>query len=187
MRYIWLVLSDEGPLSRGDPRADRARAGPTGAPRDGRQAGGQVERREALRPTSLGARGWRYQLREVGTLLPPPRVPAGALAPPAAPPPRLGSRGTGKPRTHCAARMRRCGCLKFESLISFPGRDAARSPCEALLRRTGTVTDAAFVTTPALQRTAPQLLRAALRPGNANPNANRRGCRAATNVASTQH
>jgi hypothetical protein len=23
-----------------------------------------------------------------------------------------GSRGTGKPRTHCAARMRRCGCLK---------------------------------------------------------------------------
>src|SRR3954463_9035374 len=26
--------------------------------------------------------------REVGTLIPPPRVPAGALAPPAAPPPR---------------------------------------------------------------------------------------------------
>jgi hypothetical protein len=24
----------------------------------------KVERREALRPTSLGARGWRYQLRE---------------------------------------------------------------------------------------------------------------------------
>ena len=23
-----------------------------------------------------------------------------------------GSRGTGKPRTHCAARMRKCGCLK---------------------------------------------------------------------------
>ena len=52
-----------------------------------RKTGGKVERREALRPTSLGARGWRYQLREVGTLLPPPRVPAGALAPPAAPPP----------------------------------------------------------------------------------------------------
>ncbi len=28
--------------------------------------------------------------REVGTLIPPPRVPAGALAPPAAPPPSLG-------------------------------------------------------------------------------------------------
>jgi hypothetical protein len=35
----------------------------------------KVERREVPRPTSLGARGWRYQLREVGTLLPPPRVP----------------------------------------------------------------------------------------------------------------
>jgi hypothetical protein len=47
----------------------------------------KVERREVPRPTSLGARGWRYQLREVGTLIPPQRVPAGALAPPAAPPP----------------------------------------------------------------------------------------------------
>jgi len=28
----------------------------------------KVERREAQRPTSLGARGWRHQLREVGTL-----------------------------------------------------------------------------------------------------------------------
>jgi hypothetical protein len=26
----------------------------------------KVERREAQRPTSLGARGWRYQLREAG-------------------------------------------------------------------------------------------------------------------------
>jgi hypothetical protein len=34
----------------------------------------KVERWEAPRPTSLGARGWRYQLREVGTLIPPPRV-----------------------------------------------------------------------------------------------------------------
>jgi hypothetical protein len=29
----------------------------------------KVERREALRPTSLGARGWRYQLRKAGPLL----------------------------------------------------------------------------------------------------------------------
>src|SRR5205807_3404665 len=35
----------------------------------------KVERREAQRPTSLGARGWRHQLREVGTLIPPQRVP----------------------------------------------------------------------------------------------------------------
>ena len=103
--YHERVLSDEGPLSRGDPSADRARAGRTGAPRNGRRPGGQVERREALR-LALGARG--ALPREVGTLIPPPRVPAGALAPPAAPPPRAGSRGTGKPRTHCAARTRKC-------------------------------------------------------------------------------
>ncbi len=40
------------------------------------------------RPTSLGARG--ALPREVGTLIPPLRVPAGALAPPAAPSPRAG-------------------------------------------------------------------------------------------------
>src|SRR4051794_21202261 len=34
------------------------------------------------------------------------------LAPPTAPPPRAGARDTGKPRTHCAARMRRCGCFR---------------------------------------------------------------------------
>ena len=39
--------------------------------------------------------------------------------------PSRGSRGIGKPRTHCAARTRGCGCLKFESPISCPGRDAA--------------------------------------------------------------
>ena len=48
-----------------------------------------------------------------------------------------------------------------------PGRDAARSSCEALLRRTGTrVTVVSDRENPALQRTAPQELRAALRPGN---------------------
>src|SRR3954454_12448770 len=52
------------------------------------------------------------------------------------------------------------------STLSFPGRDAARSSCEALLRRTGIVTNIALCTAPALQRTAPQELRAALRPGN---------------------
>jgi hypothetical protein len=44
-----------------------------------------------------------------------------------------------------------------------PGRDAAFF---TLLRRTGTVTNAAFITAPALQRTASQELRAALRPGH---------------------
>src|SRR3954469_8493682 len=40
MRYILLVLSNEGPLSRSDPSADGARAGRTGAPREGRRPGG---------------------------------------------------------------------------------------------------------------------------------------------------
>ena len=44
-----------------------------------------VERWEALR-LALGARG--ALPREVGTLILPQGVPAGALAPPAAPPPR---------------------------------------------------------------------------------------------------
>jgi hypothetical protein len=52
-----------------------------------------------------------------------------------------------------------------------PGHDEASGfpgamQHEVLPRRTGIVTDAAFVTTPALQRTASQELRAALRPGN---------------------
>src|SRR5436305_6273273 len=63
--------------------------------------------------------------------------------------------------------MRKVGCLKRESPDPFPGRDAARSSCGALLRRTGIVPKRVCVTTPALQRTAPQELRAALRPGNA--------------------
>jgi hypothetical protein len=48
-------------------------------------------------------------------------------------PPR-GSRGIGKPRTHCAARTRKLGCLKFGSPVSCPGRDAAFF---MPLRRTG--------------------------------------------------
>jgi hypothetical protein len=41
----------------------------------------KVERREALRPTSLGARGWRYQLREAKRLL---RLKGAPLAHPGA-------------------------------------------------------------------------------------------------------
>ena len=39
--YSARVLSDEGPLSRGDPSVDRAKAGRTGAPRNGRRPGGR--------------------------------------------------------------------------------------------------------------------------------------------------
>src|SRR3954462_10974473 len=62
--------------------------------------------------------------------------------------------------------------------VSFSGRDAAHPgprfarpehrlrSCEALLRRAGILPSTALCTTPALQLTAPQELRAALRPGN---------------------
>jgi hypothetical protein len=96
-------------------RTERELAGP-GRPGTVDRLVAEVERREALRPTSLGARGWLYQLREVGPLIPPPRVPAGALAPPAAPPSPAWVRwwrSAGKTRTQCAARMRKLGCLKF--------------------------------------------------------------------------
>jgi hypothetical protein len=121
LAYPGRVLFGEGALSRSDPAADRARAGRTGAPRNGRQADGQVERREAQRLP------WARAValpREVGTLIPPPRVPAGALAPPAAPSPRLGSRGTGKPRTHCAARTHGLGCLNSNREIFAWRRNA---------------------------------------------------------------
>src|SRR4051794_7955915 len=72
---IAAVLSREGALSRSDLSADRAKAGRTGAPRNGRQAGWQkVERREAQRPPSMGARGLIVP-RGVGPLTPPQRVP----------------------------------------------------------------------------------------------------------------
>src|SRR3954469_25887578 len=74
----------------------------------------KVERREVPRPTSLGARGTLP--REVGTLIPPQGVLRHCtLAPPAAPSPRAVREGNGKPRTHCAARRRECGCLKRRS------------------------------------------------------------------------
>src|SRR4051812_26111898 len=66
-------------------RTERKLTGP-GRPGTADRLVAKVERREVPRPTSLGARG--ALPREVGTLIPPPRVPVGALAPPAAPSPR---------------------------------------------------------------------------------------------------
>src|SRR3977135_2834907 len=82
--YSARVLSNEGALSRGDPSADRAKAGRTGAP-DRSMAWWPVERWEALR-LALGARG--ALPREVGRLILPQGCPIGALAPPTAPSPR---------------------------------------------------------------------------------------------------
>src|SRR3954470_4813214 len=97
---IAAVLFGEGALSRSGPQSDRARAGRTGAPRNGRRGWWlKVERREAQRPTSLGARGLIVP-REVGPLIPPQRVPrkhSGASRRSIA---LAMSRGTGKARTH---------------------------------------------------------------------------------------
>jgi hypothetical protein len=124
--YPERVLSNEGPLSRGDPAADRAKAGRTGAPRNGRQADGQVERREAqrlpwARAVPCRARWVRYS-----------RLKGARWCPGASRRsiPSRGSRGTGKARTQRAARTRACGCLKFESVRSPDG--AQRNPGQAL-------------------------------------------------------
>src|ERR1700730_5629859 len=71
LAYPARVLSDEGALSRGDPSADRARAGRAGAPRNGRWIGRWSAGRRCALP-------WARAValpREVGRLIPPPRVP----------------------------------------------------------------------------------------------------------------
>jgi hypothetical protein len=118
------------------PKSDRAKAGRTGALRDGRWPGGLGGALGGAAPCLGRARS---HLAARGGFT--PRLKGAHWCPGASHRsiPSRGSRGTGKPRTLCAARTRKLGCLKFESQVSCPGRDAARSPCEALLRRTGTV------------------------------------------------
>src|SRR3954453_4968459 len=85
--YPARVLSDERSLSRGDPvRGQSESWSDRGAP-ERSTAWWLVERWEALR-LALGARG--ALPREVGTLIPHPGGPVGALAPPTAPSPRAG-------------------------------------------------------------------------------------------------
>jgi hypothetical protein len=97
--------------------------------------------------------------------------------------PSRGSRGTGKPRTLCAARTRGCGCLKIESRLSCPGRDAARSSSRSAASQNRD--------RPKRRRSRrPRLCSAPLRKCYALRcvrGTNRQGCPAATNVASTQH
>src|SRR3954468_2044374 len=118
LAYPARVLSDEGPLSRSDPSFDRARAGRTGAAPERSTAWWPVERWEALR-LALGAHG--ALPCEVGTLIPPPGVPRKHPGASHRSIPSCGSRGTGKARTHGAARTRKLGCLKFESEICANG------------------------------------------------------------------
>jgi hypothetical protein len=88
-RWLCVKLSDG--CSRGDPEPDRARAGRTGAPRNGRQAGAGGAPGGAA-PYVTGRA--RFTLpREVGTLFPPQGCPLVPWRLPPLHPPRAGSRG----------------------------------------------------------------------------------------------
>src|SRR3954451_4670080 len=90
LTYPARVLFGEGALSRSDPFSGQSESWPDrGAPE---RSTGWWPRWSAGRCRAL--RHWARAValpREVGTLIPPPRVPVGALAPPAAPSPRVGS------------------------------------------------------------------------------------------------
>src|SRR3954447_14568756 len=163
LAYPARVLFDGGRFLEAILLSDRARAGRTGAPGRSTRLVTKVERREAQRPTSLGARGWRYQLREVGTLFPPLRVP------------RKHSGASRRSITlaqfarDCeasdATRRENAEAWLFETWIKvpFPGRAAAFF---TLLRRAGIVPSTVLCTARALQRPAPKVLGAARRRGN---------------------
>src|SRR3954449_3218084 len=106
------VLFDEGPLSRSDPLSGQSESWlDRGAP-ERSTARWLVERWEALR-LALGAHG--ALPCEVGTLIPPPRVPIGALAPPTAPSPRAG-------RAREIANLGRMAPRECETMSVIPGR-----------------------------------------------------------------
>src|SRR4051812_36854584 len=101
MVYIFRVLSDEGALSRSGPFSGQSESWPDRGAPERSTARWLVERWEALR-LALGAHG--ALPCEVGTLIPPPRVPRKHPGASHRSIPSQGSRGTGKARTHRAAR-----------------------------------------------------------------------------------
>jgi hypothetical protein len=93
-------------------RTERKLAGP-GRPGTVDRLVAKVERREALRPTSLGARGWRYQLREAKRLL---RLRGVPLAHPGASRRSIASRGSrGAGKTSDALRRENAEVWLFEN------------------------------------------------------------------------
>jgi len=120
--YPARVLSNEGRFLEAIlQRAERKLAGP-GRPGTVDRLVAKVERREAPRPTSLGARG--ALPREVGTLILPPRVLRHCtLAPPAAPSPRAGLARDWQ--TSDALRRENAEAWLFESTKSEIEPDAA--------------------------------------------------------------
>src|SRR5436305_4131684 len=107
--YPARVLSEEGPLSRSDPFSGQSESWPDRGAPERLTAWWPVERWEALR-LALGARGC---LAARGGYVNP--ASKGARWCPGAShrsiPLAWVREGNGKPRTHCAARMRKLGCL----------------------------------------------------------------------------
>jgi hypothetical protein len=89
------------------PSADGAKAGRTGGPRNGRRPEWPGGAPGGAAP-ALGARGLTLP-REAGTLLPPQGCPLVPWRLPPLHPLAWVSRGSGKARTHCAARARKLG------------------------------------------------------------------------------
>ncbi|MEA2823159.1 MAG: hypothetical protein QOJ86_5163 [Bradyrhizobium sp.] len=121
--YIFRVLFEEGPLSTSDPFSGQSGklAGP-GRPGtvDGLVVGGAL----GGAAPSLGRA--RSPCRARWAHPPPPRVPRkhpGASHRSIAPAGFAGGGVSGKPRTQCAARTRKCGCLKFR----FGSRERGRA------------------------------------------------------------
>src|SRR3954464_4006536 len=111
--YHARVLFDQGALSRSDPRRQSESWPDRGAP-ERSMPGGNGGALGGAAP-SLGRAGFTLP-REVGTLLPPPRVPIGALAPPTAPSPRERFRG-GPWQTSDALRRENASGWLFEIRI----------------------------------------------------------------------
>src|SRR3954469_7692495 len=112
--YPARVLFDEGPLSRGDPSSGQSESWPDRGAPERSTAWWLVERWEALRLAlvarcCLAARGGYVNPASKGAHWCPGASHRSIAS--------RGSRGTGKPRTHCAARMRSRGCLKIESEV----------------------------------------------------------------------
>jgi hypothetical protein len=191
LAYPARVLSDEGPLSRSDPLSGQSESWPDRGAPERLMAWWPVERWEALR-LAMGARGLTMP-REVGSP-PASRVShwASWRLPPLHP---LAQVARGILQTSDASRRENAEVWLFEismmNATTCPGRDAARSSCEALLRRTGTPgsfnrKQISFTAS----KPGPRLCSAPLRKGYALRcvrGTNRDGCAAATNVASTQH
>src|ERR1041385_4821758 len=111
------VLSGEGPLSRSDPSSGHSESWPDRGPperpmvAEGGAPGGAAPYVTGRARLKGAARGGFVNPASKGCVAHTPGASRRSIA--------LAhfSRGTGKARTHCAARMRKAGCLKCKSEV----------------------------------------------------------------------